>query len=320
MSEVTNDAGLTDDAFDLAFEAALAEPETPGAEDASVQDEAAAANGQADNDAAGADADADKEKADADAAAKAEADAAVAAKAAADAEVAKTEAAKAAPPSPAQKKPAVDPAAEAAAKAKKEADDAEAKRLADEARAKEAYTEDEIAAVNETATNFPEVAKALKAVERVAFVKAENAFNAKLAEMAAQFAQQIAPLTSVVQRTAQNEHEAAILKVHPDAFTILPQVEQWAETQPSILKNAYNAVLDKGSTQDIIELFTVYKEATKAVTPPAAPAVDEAAKQQEVEKQKRLEAQEGVRGRNTSGRATVDPDDFDGAFEKFAAA
>lgn len=221
--------------------------------------------------------------------------------------------------------PKADPVAEAAAKVARDAADkvaadkrtaaeSEAKRMADEAAAREQFTAEELKDLEDTATNFPEVRRSLEAVQRVAFTKAENQFNKKLAEIAQQFEQRLAPIAQVATTVAGNAHEAAILKAHGDAFTIADKVREWVATQPAIVQPAYAAALANGTASQVIEVLDVYKKAVgaQALPTPLPPKKDP-------EKEKRLESQEGVRGRNTSGRATVDPDDFDGAFDKFAA-
>lgn len=212
--------------------------------------------------------------------------------------------------------PVVDPVAEAA-KAKADEDArAEAERAAEAAKSRELPTAEEQAVLAQVQSDFPEVAKAFDIYKRTIFAQAENFVTTKLAEVQAQLNQQMAPALHVSQQYAKNAHEAEILKGHSDAFAILPKVEAWIDSQPGILKSAYNAVLDNGSAPQIVELFTLFKDSTKA---PAAAAPSQEDVQQKAAKEKKLNAQEGVRGRHTSGRATVDPDDFDGAFEKFAA-
>jgi len=127
---------------------------------------------------------------------------------------------------------------------------AEAERLQTEAIAKESLTPEEQAAIQSVSTDFPDTAAALKAVERVAFTKAENAFNAKLKVLEekfeqkfAQMGQEFAPAIATAQTVAKNAHEAEILKGHADAFEIVPKVEQWANAQPSFLKSATRSVI-----------------------------------------------------------------------------
>ena len=199
-----------------------------------------------------------------------------------------------------------DPAIEAAAKAAQEA-----------ATARENLSEDETKLLSEVATDFPEVLKAIEARERVLVAKMENQFAAKLAELTSQFDTKITPALTTAQSYATNQFMASVLQKHADAVTLLPDVEKWVAGQPAIVRRSYDAVLDGGTVAETVELLDIFKKATQASTPPE-PTPEEVAAQQD--KEKRLKAQEGVKGRHTSGgRAAVDPDDFDGAFDKFAA-
>jgi vancomycin resistance protein YoaR len=188
--------------------------------------------------------------------------------------------------------------------------DTTAQDLAD-ALAKETPTQDEIDLITQAAADFPEVIQALKIQERVLTAKFENILAKKIGEVASKFDQRIAPAEAVARESAKTKHDTTILEKHADAFTIVPKVEEWVATQPSFLQDTYNNILDRGSAAQIIEMLDTFKKATGAQAPPV-PKID-------VVKEKKLNAQEGVRGRHTGGRATVDPDDFDGAFEKFAA-
>lgn len=171
-------------------------------------------------------------------------------------------------------------------------------------------TDEEAQQLEAVRTEFPEVAAAMAVYEKVMASKFEKALAEKLSEVHAYYA----PIVATTQRVAQNEHEATILKAHADAFSIVDDVSKWVGTQPTILRNAYANVLQNGSAAEVVELLDVYKQAVKppAAPPPEPPKVDE-------EKERKLQALEGVRHRNTSERAALDPDDFDGAFDKFAA-
>ena len=208
------------------------------------------------------------------------------------------------------------------AKAKERAD--EAAKLYAEAVAKEALSPEEQAALKEVETNFPDTAVALRAVERVAFTKAENAFNAKLKQIEERFEQKLgqlstdfAPAIATAHTVARSAHEAEILKGHSDAFDILPKVEQWVDTQPSFLKTAYNAVLDKGSAPQIVELFNIFKKESGSVKgPPTSPTPEETA--QKAAKDKKLQSLEGVRSRQAAQKGGIDEDDFESAFKAAA--
>jgi hypothetical protein len=189
----------------------------------------------------------------------------------------------------------------------------EQKRVAEEAAAKEVFTEEEQEIVDKAREDFPDVTQAMEAQLRTLTAKMENRFNARLQELTEQFTQRLMPTEAVVQRVARNDHEKAILDVHPDAFDIIGTVNKWVSEKPKFLQDSYNEVLKGGSSQAVVDLLNIYKAET---APPPAPAKDPV---QDDEKEKKLVAQEGVRSRRTGERASVDPDDFDGAFEKFAA-
>ena len=222
--------------------------------------------------------------------------------------------------------PKVDPEVERLAQEAKVKADADAKaedeRLQADATAREALTPEEQAALKEVETNFPDTAAALKAVERIAFAKAENAFNKKLAHFQetieqrfAQVSQDFAPAIATAQVVAQNTHQAEILKGHADAFEIVPKVEEWANSQPDFLKNTYNAVLDKGSASQIVELFNIFKKETNGSVkgpPSSTPTPEETA--QKAAKEKKLQSQEGVRSRQAAQKGGIDEDDFESAF------
>lgn len=223
--------------------------------------------------------------------------------------------------------PKIDYESAALAKAKAGEDVRLAKEAADkavaDAAARERLTPEEQEIINRTTEDFPDVAKSLQIFERIAMAKAANFVEAKLKEMEGKFSQQLMPALQVAQSYAKNSHEAAILGKHADAFDLLPEVEKWANGKPSILKSAYNAVLDNGSAQDIIELYDVFKSERAGSAQPAQPseadnAAAKAKAEADAEKERKLKAQEGVRSRQTSQRSSIDENDFEGAFQAAA--
>jgi hypothetical protein len=196
--------------------------------------------------------------------------------------------------------------AEADAKAKKDQDALEAENL----------TAPEKEMLDKVIEDFPEVADALKVVERVTIAKMQNIFEKKIGDITAQFEQKLAPALATSQMVAGNQHQTEILSKHKDALDILPDVEKWVEKQPVILQGPYNEVLDNGSAEQVTQLLDLYKESIK----PAQPAVDEVKKAAEAKaREEKLASQEGVKGRHSANQTTIDPGDFSGAFSKFAA-
>jgi len=207
--------------------------------------------------------------------------------------------------------------AEAQAQAQVQAE-ADKKRTEAESQAQERIkpTAEEQALLADVEENFPEIAKSFAVVERITMAKMENLFEKRLAELTQSMDQRIAPALVASQIVANNAHEAAILQKHSDAFDLAPKVREWVDKQPALLKNVYEEIIDNGNAGQVIELLDIFKESTKSVQPQQVPVVDKKAKQ---EREDKLLSQEGVRARHTASQTAVDPDDFAGAFEKYAA-
>lgn len=212
------------------------------------------------------------------------------------------------------------------AEAKKAQEDAAKVVEAEKAKAAEmvATAEKEVQEkIDAVAKDFPETAEALvklremeKQLRQSALAEASAVFEAKLEALK----KELAPVISTTQRVAKSEHEKAITDKHADAFDLLDEAEKWVATQPKILQAGYNRVLDSGSAAEVVEFFDIFKEATGRNKAPGDDAAKQAEAADEAERQRKLASQEGVRGRQTTKKDTLDPDDFDGAFEKFAAS
>lgn len=197
---------------------------------------------------------------------------------------------------------------------KKEQDEADRRKAA------ETLSDDEQALMSEVDKDFPDVTKALKIQERILTSKFENLLDKRIGEVQ----QQLAPVFTTTQQVAQNAHEAAILKKHADAFDILPTVEEWIGTQPALAQRAYNEALDKGTSEEIIELFDIYKASVKPAdtggeTPEEKATRIAAEKAAQAKKDKELQEQEAVKTRQTTRTAGIDENDFEGAFEAAAS-
>ncbi|MFA5428874.1 MAG: hypothetical protein WC279_11790, partial [Sulfurimonas sp.] len=207
---------------------------------------------------------------------------------------------------------AADDAAEAARK--------ETARLAAEQRAaQEQLTPEEQAAIELADKELPEAGKAYAARERVLVARLTNAFEEKLAAIEAKLTGQIAPVAHTL---ATNAFESAVLKAHPDAFDVLDKVDAWKATKPAFMQKQIDDILDHavGGAQATIDVLTLFKTETGSAQS-AGPTEEEkaAAAATAADKTKKLQSQEGVQSRSTQKSAAVDPEDFDGAYEKFAA-
>lgn len=91
------------------------------------------------------------------------------------------------------------------------------------------------------------------------------------AEVQRHMAQALAPLQQKQQAEAQDAHYQAIYAAHPDADSLVEsqELQDWINAQPAFARPGYAAVLSDGSTQDVIDLFTTFKESTGKAQQPA---------------------------------------------------
>jgi hypothetical protein len=87
---------------------------------------------------------------------------------------------------------------------------------------------------------------------------------------------QLKPLQDAVVETEVDRHFNAIRGAHQDydALMATTKVDDWIKTQPAILQPTYQAILEKGTADQVIQLVTLYKEAN----PSQAAVVDDTAK------------------------------------------
>ena len=83
----------------------------------------------------------------------------------------------------------------------------------------------------------------------------------------------LAPIVEAMKQSQVTTHFNTIRASHPDYEALLPSVQTWVGQQPAIYRPTLERVLQSGSTSEVIELLTAYKQAvgsTGAV--PATPA------------------------------------------------
>lgn len=76
----------------------------------------------------------------------------------------------------------------------------------------------------------------------------------------------LAPMHQQQKVNAEQAHFNEIFTAHPDAESIVESKEfnDWKDAQPSFLKDAYETVLDKGSSAQVVELLGLYKSNTQS--------------------------------------------------------
>lgn len=88
----------------------------------------------------------------------------------------------------------------------------------------------------------------------------------------------ITPIVEEVNRQRADAHYNAIRTAHNEYNdNFVADVQKWVATQPTFVRNIYDKILREGTTQEVIELFGVYKSSAAAaaspVVAPVKPAV-----------------------------------------------
>lgn len=103
----------------------------------------------------------------------------------------------------------------------------------------------------------------------------QTLFGREAEKMRSEFAAMVQPMQQKQSLDAREAHNQAIYAAHPDADS-LPESKEltdWIAAQPSFARAGYESVLSKGSTAEIIDFFSAFKQATgktQAADPKAA--------------------------------------------------
>lgn len=130
-----------------------------------------------------------------------------------------------------------------------------ARRADEEAEAAEA-AEDPLAALRE---DWPEVADAVDKI-----TAAHRQTIAAQQEQIQALTQHLAPIQQSEAERQMAAHYTTILQAHPDADTLIDSKEfaAWREAQPSFVRDVQEAVLQRGTAEQVVELFDSFKAAT----------------------------------------------------------
>jgi hypothetical protein len=126
----------------------------------------------------------------------------------------------------------------------------------------------------------------------------------------------IQPISEEYAQSATEKHFAMVSEKHPDRAEIIESgdIQAWMENQPEYKKKMYTEVFEKGSADEVIDLFDTYKAAVGKVAPAAR---QDKAVEKSVKKDEDLEALETVDTRSaplSTGRGKPSKDDFSGAW------
>ena len=112
--------------------------------------------------------------------------------------------------------------------------------------------------------DFPELQDVLDKQEKFLQARFERQLEATLGHRLGDLKRVLAPIQQSEAERQMAAHYAAIEQAHPDAQTIVESdaFAAWVKAQPSFAQEAYQAVLQQGSTGQVIEMFDTYKRAT----------------------------------------------------------
>lgn len=96
------------------------------------------------------------------------------------------------------------------------------------------------------------------------------------AALESKFAEALAPIQKAAAEAATATHFKAIYEAHPDTEQLVKgdALGKWVDAQPSFVRDQYKAVIEGGSSAQVIELFNAFK----ASLPPEKPVAAEPSK------------------------------------------
>lgn len=133
-------------------------------------------------------------------------------------------------------------------------------------------TADEKVALDKFIKDFPEERVAILAEMKKLDRTVDQRVSKAVKDMLTIVYKDIAPIAQNTAELAQARHVNAIRTAHPDFDSVVDKIPEWIKTQPALLQSAYQQAYDTGSTDQVIQLATIYKTAAGVVTPPVTPA------------------------------------------------
>ena len=173
------------------------------------------------------------------------------------------------------------------------------------------YTPEERAFLDEYENEWSDVSKAEALKRRVEY-------NALMEYVFNEVAAVLRPMTQDLQALSQDRQKAQYRAAVPEYDTLQDSLVAWAESQPAYLREAYQHVIQNGNPEDVADLVERYKKETEPGN------VVESPKQKATElptsAKKAAQALAPVSSKRSSVvAAEPDKNDFEGAFDKFAA-
>lgn len=168
------------------------------------------------------------------------------------------------------------------------------------------FTPDELKALQDYEKDWPDVARAESLKRRAEYQQLIGYVFSELASV-------LNPVVQQVRGGAESTHLNDLYARVPDYDQVRDPVIDWVAKQPAYLKNAYGQVVQQGTPEEIADLVNRWRAENAPAQPQAAPqpkapnpAVKKAAAAMAPVSTKR------------SGAVSMEPTDFDSAFDQFA--
>ena len=172
------------------------------------------------------------------------------------------------------------------------------------------YTPEEQTLLTEYEKDWPDVAKA-EALRR------RSEYRELLNHVFREVAKELSPLAQNLRTLTERTHLADLQESISDYDDVRGKVIEWAEKQPSYLRDAYQHVIQRGTPDEIADLVGRYKQATGVATPPPPPAQKAESELPSTTKQA-VAALAPVSSKRSTVVQADDPNDFDLAFANAA--
>ena len=132
--------------------------------------------------------------------------------------------------------------------------------------------------------------------------------------------QHLAPIQQVTAQSQEAAHRAAIAAAHPDFQEVVAALPEWIGKQPSLIQPALRQAYERGTTAEVVELLSHYKQAIgQTGAAPAQPASSAAQVQQPaapVSKAALAATMAPPAAKRSNVSTSRDPNDFEAAFNE----
>lgn len=182
------------------------------------------------------------------------------------------------------------------------------------------YSNEDVAALRQFYTEWPDVAKAAEIMARGMVT---NAMRSMYADIAANLAPHIQTINALADQAQLGELQAKV----PDYGQVVDQLSGWVDKQPDYLKPAYQRVIEQGTSAEVIDLIDRFKRETgsmvQATQQPSGGGAAQVQTQQRPATElspaaKQAAARLAPISSKRSNATTAAPTDFDSAFSEFA--